>query len=229
MKNAIIFFLTLALSVHASQATAADTPADTLVGLVVNPKGKGLKNIPVTARHRDGVFKTDRKGIFVIPNVLLDDTLMMVIPKNRIFVVPVTGKPFLKVILYEDDFTTEEARDEIVDLGYGQVRKLGNTSGNVVISGDELRLTGQNDILDAIAGKVPGVNIVYSDDGTPTLSIRGGASFSLDNSPLLILDGSAVDSFHHVNINDVEEVTVMKEASIYGARGANGAVLIKTK
>ena len=225
-----IFFLGFVLMVYILPVQASQTaPSDTLAGLIVTSKGKAIKNISVSALHKDGVFKTDRKGIFVIPNVSLNDTLMMVLPKNKLFVVPISGKPFLKIIVSEENFTTEEARDEIIDLGYGQVRKLKSTSGNVVLSGDELRLNGQSDILSAIAGKVPGVNIVFLNDGTQTLSIRGGASLSLDNAPLFIVDGVIVDNLNYININDVKEITVMKEASLYGTRGANGAVLVTTK
>ena len=229
MKHAIIFLSVFFLTAHSSSAQTATSHADTLVGLAVNAKGKGIKNIPVTARHRDGVFKSNSRGIFVIPNVSLYDTLTMIIHKNKIFVVPASGMSFLKIVIYDDKFTTTEAREEILDTGYGQTPKSRSSSGNAVITGDELRQTGQNDILQALAGKVPGLNIVYLNDGTQTVNIRGASSFSLDNSPLYIVDGTIVDSLNYVNINDVKQVTVMKEASIYGARGANGAIAITTK
>jgi TonB-dependent SusC/RagA subfamily outer membrane receptor len=137
--------------------------------------------------------------------------------------------PFLKITVRDTDYSTAEAKDEILDTGYGAVKKSRSTSGNTVLTGDELRETGQNDILQAISGKVPGLNLVYLADGTQTVTIRGGASFSLNNSPLFIVDGITVESLNYVNINDVQQVTVMKEASIYGARGANGAILVKTR
>lgn len=223
-----VFFLVLFLSAQVIGAQSP-APADTMVGLVVNQKNKGFKNIPVTAAHKDGVFKTNSKGVFVIPNVSLNDTLTMIIPKNKIFVVPTTGMSFVKITIYEDNFKTDEGKEEILNTGYGYVRKSRSASGNVVVTGDELRETGQNDILQALAGKVSGLNIVYLDNGTQTVSMRGGASFSLDNSPLFIIDGIIVDNLNFLNINDVEQVTVMKEASIYGARGANGAIVVTTK
>jgi len=229
MKHTLFFFLALFLTAFVSSAQSPSAPADTLVGMIVNQKGKSLKNIPVTASQKDGVFKSDNKGIFVIPNVSLYETLTMILPKNKIFVVPASGMSFLKIIIYEDKFETAEAKSEILDTGYGQVRKSRSASGNTVLSGDELRETGQNDILQALAGRVSGLNLVYLENGTQSVTIRGGASFSLNNSPLFIVDGITVDSFNHVNINDVQQVTIMKEASIYGARGANGAILVTTK
>ena len=229
MKRTVFFLLALFLTVQVSSAQTQGATADTLVGLVVNQKGKGLNGIPVTASKKDGVFKSDRKGIFVIPNVSLYDTLTMIIPKNKIFMVPASGMSFLKIVIDENKITTIEAKDEILDTGYGQVRKSRSASGNAVISGDALRETGENDILQALSGKVPGLNIVYLSDGTQTVSIRGGSSMTLDNSPLFVVDGVVVNSLNYVNINDVQQVTVMKEASIYGARGANGAIVVTTK
>jgi hypothetical protein len=231
MLRIIIFQV---LFIFAAQLCAAndhhaDSPADTLVGLVVNNKNKGLKNIPVTARHKEGVIKTNRKGIFVIPNVSLHDTLTLIIPKNKIFVIPASGMSFLKIAITGDKFVTTQAKEEIVDIGYGSVKKNRSTTANAVLSGDELRETGQNDIQQALAGKVSGLNLVYLDDGTQTVSIRGGTSLTLDNSPLFVLDGVIVENLSHVNINDVQQVTIMKEAPIYGTRGANGAIVVKTK
>ena len=228
MKSFAVFFLTLFFAVQFSFAQST-TKTDTIVGLVVNQKNKALKNIPVTAKHKDGVFKSDKKGIFVIPEVSLYDTLTMIIPKNKIFMVPASGMPFLKIIIYEDKFSSLEAKEEILETGYGQVSKSKSTSTNVAISGDDLRNTGQNDILQALAGKVPGLNIIYLADGTQSVSIRGGSSLTLDNSPLFLIDGAIVETLNYVNINDVEQATVMKEASIYGARGANGAIVVTTK
>lgn len=207
---------------------SAETPSDTLVGLVVDKKGKAMKNVAVSYQGKD-MQRTDKKGIFTFANVSLYDTLNLLLPKNRIWQIPVSGMPFLKITLRDTDFSTAEGKSDILDTGYGAVKKSRSTSGNVVLTGDELRETGQNDILQALAGKVSGLNLVYRDDGTQTVSIRGGTSFTLDNSPLFIVDGVTVESLNYVNINDVEQVTIMKEASIYGSRGANGAIVVKTK
>jgi len=204
------------------------TPTDTLVGLVVDKKGKAMKNVVVSFPGKD-LQRTDRKGIFSFPNVSLHDTLSILLPKNRIWQIPVSGMSFLKITLRDTDYSTAEAKNEILDTGYGTVKKSRSSSANVVLTGDELRETGQNDILQAIVGKVPGLNLVYLDNGTQSISIRGGASFSLDNSPLFVVDGITVESLHFVNINDVKQVTIMKEASIYGSRGANGAILVTTR
>ena len=232
MLRVVIFLMLFIFTAQIFAAEYHDTvnaQNDTLVGLVVNEKNKGIKNIPITVKHKDGVVRTDRKGIFVVPNVSLFDTVTMIVPKNKIFVVPISGMSFLKITMREDKFTTVAAKDEILDSGYGSVKKSRSTSGDVVISGDDLRETGQRDIISALSGKVAGLNIGYAEDGSQTVSLRGGSSLSSNNSPLFIIDGVTVSDLDHVNMNDVQQVTVMKEASIYGSHGANGAIIVKTK
>ena len=206
----------------------AHTPADTLVGLVVDKKGKAMRNVAVSFPGKD-MQRTDKTGIFTFPNVSLHDTLSILLPKNRIWQIPVSGMRFLKITLRDTDYSVAEAKNEILETGYGTVKKSRSSSANIVLSGDELRATGQNDILQAIVGKVPGINLVYLDNGTQTISIRGGASISLDNSPLFLVDGVTVENLNYINLNDVKQVTIMKDASIYGARGANGAIVVTTR
>ena len=223
----------LLLIAHAAMAQInTKTEADTLVGLVVNQKGKVMKNIPVSYQGKE-VQHTDKKGIFVFPNVSLSDTLTMVLPKSRIWQIPVSGMSFLKITIRDDQFSVTEAKDEIVNTGYGKVNKRTDTSGHVTISGDELRKSGHTDLMRALSGKVSGLSVVRNDDGEHKLIIRGGQATGgpnvNDNSALCVVDGFVVDNFDQVDIYTVESVTVMKDASIYGIRGANGAVVVKTK
>jgi len=227
----IFILLMLSLSVHVSALPFnAKAQADTLVGLVVNQKGKALKNISVAYTEKT-VQQTDKKGIFMFSNVSLSDTLTVVLSKSRIWQIPVSGMSFLKIIIRDKDFSVTEAKNEIINIGYGTVNKRTNTSDVVTISGDELRKGGQTNLTRALTGKVAGLTVVRTDDGEEKLVIRGGApSFQIkDNSALLLVDGMIVDNFDDVDIYTVEQVTVMKNASIYGMRGANGAIVVKTK
>ena len=225
-----MFLLTIAPSTaFAMPSYNTEAATDTLVGLMVNQKGKAMKNISVV--YAGKVARTDKKGIFMFPNVSLSDTLSLLLPKKRIWQVPVVGMSFVKITVREDRYTIDEAKDEIVFIGYGTMNKRTGTSGNTSISGDELRKGGQTDIYRALSGKIAGLTVVRTDDGEMKLVIRGGSpSFVIeDNSALLVVDGMFVDNFDHVDIYSVEQVTVMKDATIYGMRGSNGAVVIKTK
>jgi len=206
---------------------------DTLVGLVVNAKGKAVRNIPVSVRTRGGVVQTDKKGIFVLENISLYDTLTLILPKNKIYEVPVSGMSFMKITIQYNDFSVVEDKATIMDIGYGKTTKSRSTSGgDVVISGEELRATGENNILWAIAGRVAGVKIVQSNFGESTISLRGSGTSSFNaqsTSPVFVLDGTIVSGIENVSVTDVQQVTIMKNASIYGSRGANGAIIVTTK
>lgn len=202
---------------------------DTLVGLVVNKKGKGIRNVPVSVKGRSEAVRTGSKGIFTIVGETLPDTVTLMLPSQRVFLIPVQGQNFLKIITSETAFTVAPGKDEIVNIGYGTVRKSRSTSGDFSISGAELLLTGERDLLRALAGKVPGLNLVYRDNGTVTLRLRGGTSLDGNDDPLYIVDGAVVDDLSYLNLHDLEKVDVLKDGSIYGTRGANGAIVVTTR
>lgn len=118
--------------------------------------------------------------------------------------------------------------DELVNLGYGYVKRREHTGVSSGISGDRLRQTGQRDILKALSGLVAGLNITQV-NGETDVNIRGQKSLVMSNTPLFIVDGTQVSSLDFVSVYDVESVEVLKDASIYGSRGANGAILVTTK
>ena len=227
--TSIILFLSACSVAFAMPPSNTEAATDTLVGLIINQKGKAMKNISVV--YAGKVERTDKKGIFMFPEVSLSDTLSLLLPKKRIWQVPVVGMSFVKITVQEDRYSLDEAKDEIVYIGYGSMNKRTGSSGNISISGDELRKGGQTDIYRALTGKIAGLTVVRTDDGEMKFVIRGGApSFVIeDNSALLVVDGMIVDNLDHVDIYSIEQVTVMKEATIYGMRGSNGAIVIKTK
>lgn len=125
--------------------------------------------------------------------------------------------------------------DEVVVIGYG-TQKRGNLTGAVAsVSGRVLENVPTASVAEALVGKLPGVQIT-SVDGSPDAEIkilvRGGGSITQDNSPLILVDGFEVENLNEIPPTDVESVEVLKDASstaIYGARGANGVILVTTK
>lgn len=133
--------------------------------------------------------------------------------------------------------------DEVVVIGYGEVKRE-DATGSVTAVGKESfnrgAITGPQDLL---AGKVSGVQITTSSDpgGGAQIRIRGGSSLSASNDPLIVIDGIPVfnnsisgsrNVFNFVNPNDIESITVLKDASataIYGVRASNGVIIITTK
>ena len=135
------------------------------------------------------------------------------------------------VVLQEDS----EYLDEVVVIGYGEVRKSDATGSVVAMKPDELNRVKANTTEDILLGKIAGLQITQgsgSAGSTGTIRIRQGASLNASNEPLVIIDGMVGESIHAVNADDIASVNVLKDASsaaIYGARGANGVIIITTK
>ena len=143
-------------------------------------------------------------------------------------------KPSVKVVLKSDS----QAIDEIVIVGYGTGKKLGAVVGSATtVSAKKLEAKPTMNAADALQGQVAGMQ-VFSSSGEPSskssMRVRGVSSLSAGTAPLYILDGAPVsnDVFTSINSNDIESITILKDASstsIYGARAANGVIFITTK
>ena len=123
--------------------------------------------------------------------------------------------------------------DEVVVIGYGSAQAKDLTAPITVVKGDKLLATPASSPMTAMQGKVAGVNVVSS--GTPgegpKVTIRGNGSFTAGN-PLYVVDGMFYDNIDFLNANDIEDMSVLKDASaaaIYGVRAANGVVIVTTK
>lgn len=135
----------------------------------------------------------------------------------------------MRIILKEDVQNLEE----VVVVGYGASKIKDLTSPIEIVKGEELVSTPTSSPMAALQGKVSGVNVVNSGvpGAGPTVQIRGIGSFS-NNTPLYVVDGMFYDNINFLNNGDIEEISVMKDASaaaIYGVRAANGVVIITTK
>lgn len=163
-------------------------------------------------------------------------------PKKAILVVTYVGmnevqQPLDGKISNIQIMLTESANqlDDVVVIGYS-TQKRGNLTGAVSsVSGKVLENVPTASVAEALVGKLPGVQIT-SVDGSPDaeikIKVRGGGSITQDNSPLILVDGFEVSNLNEIPPTDVESVEVLKDASstaIYGARGANGVILVTTK
>ena len=133
---------------------------------------------------------------------------------------------------------TEDAQslDEVVVVGYGTQKKKDLTGGLAVVSKQTLEMVSTNNLMDRLVGQVAGLNITTGNEApgsNQTLLIRGQNSLTASNDPLIILDGIPYDeTLASINPGDIESIDVLKDASataIYGARGANGVIVINTK
>ena len=134
--------------------------------------------------------------------------------------------------------TDNQSLGEVVVTGYGSARKLGTIAGSVeTVSGKTLQNRPVANVADALQGQVAGLQVLTSSgepSATASMRIRGVTSINASTEPLYILDGSEIsqNTFLSINPNDIESMTVLKDASstaIYGSRAANGVVIVTSK
>lgn len=187
----------------------------------VNIIEKGSKNNAST--DFDGKFTIRVSG----PNSILQfsyigfETLSKTVGQNK----------SLNIVLKESASTL----NEVVVIGYGTVKKSDLTGSVVSVSGNDLKRQSIASVAEALTGRMAGVQ-VNSSEGSPDaeikIRVRGGGSLTQDSSPLIIIDGFPANSLNEVSPSDIENITVLKDASstaIYGSRGANGVVIVTTK
>lgn len=201
-------------------------------GVVVDGTGEPVIGANVVVKGTTNGTITDFDGNFSIEDVPAGATLQISYIGYLTKEVPVGNQTVLKVTLLEDS----QALDEIVVVGYGTMRKSDVTGSIAVAKGEELTKNQSFSALDNLRGKVSGVNI-FSNSSQPgaysnRVVIRGMATINSSSDPLYVVDGVVMENFDLVNPNDIESMEVLKDASaaaIYGARGANGVIMVTTK
>ncbi|MNK33672.1 Vitamin B12 transporter BtuB [compost metagenome] len=191
-----------------------------MVGVSIKLKG----TTTATTTNSDGKFTVN---IPATGNVVLVFSYIGSITKE----VTVGTRSEINVTL-EDD---QQGLNEVVVIGYGTVARKDLAGAVGSLKGSEIAKTPVANIAEALTGRIPGVQVTTL-DGAPgadvIIRVRGGGSITQDNTPLYIVDGFIVDNINNIAPTDIESVDVLKDASstaIYGARGANGVVIITTK
>lgn len=199
----------------------ADEPFN---GIIYDSQGNPLKNAKIYVKDSRRYATSDKMGKFGLTNVQPEDTIHISVKKRKYpYLIPVEGRKSMKIFLADENPRVEQD-DELVNYGYGFVKRREYTGTSNGISGEELLRTGRSDIMSALIGKVPGLDITPSG-----VTIRGKSSLIGSNEPLYIVDGNIVANFNGINLHNVDHVEVLKDASIYGSRGMNGAILVFTK
>lgn len=131
----------------------------------------------------------------------------------------------------KDSIRRAAAENDLVDLGYGKVRRKDVTSSVSKVSVDEKTVTSYSDMGSYLMGRVPGLTVTKTGNGY-RYSIRSSDTIYGNTEPLFVVDGVTVDDISYLNPSDVDHVEVLKDAasaSIYGTQGGNGVILITTK
>jgi len=219
----------LALCASGNAQTAEEEGKVPFNGQIVDLAGQPVRGVMVYTIDRNFHTVSDKKGRFGLTNVLPNDTVHLLYHRTH-YAIPVNGRKSMRIIMGDQiDLHVEQSTD-MENLGYGWVSRRESVSSSQGISGELLRRTGRSNLLDALQGLVPGLQVLG--DGGPTgqkVIIRGIGTINGSTDPLFIVDGVEVSSLDFLNVYDIECVEVMKDAFIYGSRGANGAILVTTK
>ena len=202
----------------------------TAQGIVKDNTGEPMIGVNVIVKGTTNGTITGLDGDFMIPGVNKGDILVFSYIGYKTQEVPYNGQ--MMNIIIEDD---SETLEEVVVIGYGTVSKRDLTGSVASVSADAIAAVPVSSASEALTGKLPGVNITTT-EGSPDadikIRVRGGGSLSQDNSPLYIVDGFPVSSISDIAPSEIKSIDVLKDASstaIYGARGANGVIIVTTK
>lgn len=222
MKNILLlfFFLCICLEGDAQDKIPFN-------GLLLDIVGKPIKRAHVYIKGPKEYALTDRQGRFGLTDVMHNDTLKILL-KKKLYYVPVNGKKSMRIYLADEKNIQTKEDQELIDWGFGYISRREHTGVSNIISGEDLRKSGYNDIISALQGRISGLNVIGS-GGNLDVSMRGTRSFTASGTPLFLIDNVIVNSFEGINLNDVDYVEIMKDASAYGSSGANGAIIVHTK
>ena len=224
------------LSVEANIAPATNSIAVNstqqgvvMKGYVTDMNGEPIIGASVVEGNTKNAAVTDLDGKFVLkvnnPNSKI---VISYIGFQNVTIGVKNGT--VNVKLHEDNKTL----DELVVVGYGTQKKATLTGSVSQVSGDDLQKVAATNVANTLAGKTAGI-IANNRSGEPgedvaSILIRGKGTLG-DTSPLIVVDGVAGRSFSRLNPDDIESISILKDASaaIYGARAANGVILVTTK
>lgn len=228
VQSIFMLFAMLFAILFASTTTFAQTGVQR--GNVKDDLGDPVAGASIKVKNTTQETQTDANGDFSLSGVAPQSTLIISYTGYASQEIDVDEDTVLEIVLQE----TDQALDEVVVIGYQTVRRRDLTGSVSSIGGKELATAPVINVAQALQGKMPGVNVM-SQDGRPggdvAIRIRGGGSISQSNEPLVLIDGIP-GKIADVPSDMVEHVDVLKDASstaIYGARGANGVILITTK
>ena len=214
----------LALVLGASPALAQSV----IKGTVTDAEGEPLIGAGVVVKGRTMGVITDYDGVF---NIQASEGQTLVVTSIGFKQQEVKAAQGMTVVMQEDNALL----DEVVVIGYGEVKRGDVTTAVSSVSAKELANRPIVSAAQAIQGKAAGVFFLMirrPPRSTPQIRVRGTTSMNGSNDPLYVVDGVPVDNINFLSANDIENIQILKDASsaaIYGSRGANGVVLITTK
>lgn len=195
-------------------------------GTVVNKKQKPQKNLYVWIKGTQQETRTDKNGNFTLPKAGANDTLCISVSSKYMAQIPLRSRTTLKIRLDKDVFHLADSTDQT----FPYVIKPQQRNTNI-ITHEQIAQMNANSLYDILRTAVPGLTVSEGYNGT-TITIRGGSSLESGNEPIIVIDGTEYETSEEanrqVNVNDIDKIVVDKTGAMYGAKGANGAIIITT-
>lgn len=204
--------------VLSAQQGSSDVPFN---GLVTNLSGKGVK-VRVFVKNSDKRTVADRDGRFGLTNLKPNDTLLLQYRREKVEI-PLDGRRSIKVLWGGAEPSYDEDA-ELVDLGFGYVKRREYAGSSSGVTGEMMLQKGFTDLQTALLTLIPGLQLINGE-----LVIRGQSSVNSSSAALIVCDGMPVSSLSSISIYEVKSVEVQRGSNMYGVRGSNGVILIRTR
>ena len=232
IKNKVVLIVRTPVVQPATDTTRLPQPPVDVKGVVYNETGQPLAGANVTVKGTERGTITDEKGEFTLKGVDENASILVSNIGYETRELKIKGKTYLTV----NTKKSASNLDDVVIIGYASQRRRDVTGSVSSVNAAQIKDIPVNSALQALEGRLAGVNISTTEGGpnaAVTIKVRGGGSITQDNTPLYVVDGIQMeDALSNISPQDIASVDVLKDAaatSIYGARGANGVVIITTK
>ena len=211
-------YIALICALVIASTARADEPFN---GLVTRLDGSGVK-ASIVVKGGEKRTHSDAKGRFGLTDIKGDETLYIIVKRDTT-TVELQGHKSIHVVLAEKgEVVRSEESEELMNFGFGYVKRRESIDYSSGISGDRLRATGTSDLRKAIMMCYPGLKYINGE-----LCLMTQNSINSKSGVLILCDGVECN-IDYINIQDVKSVEILKGSNMYGFRGVNGVVLIKT-
>lgn len=227
-----LFFNRLGLAFLAVFFTVSSVSAQvkTITGVVKDASGETIIGASIIVKGTKAATITDVNGAYKLSVPADAKTLEASYIGMEPQQIPIRGN-VINITLRSVD----KSLDEVVVIGYGTAKRKDITGSVATVNANAIAAIPVSSAIEAISGKLAGVQVTTT-EGSPDaeikIRVRGGGSITGSNKPLFIVDGFPVESINDIAPTDIEDLTVLKDASstaIYGSRGANGVIIVTTK
>ena len=211
-------FATLLYMLVVSASALAEEPFN---GLITRLDGTGVK-ANVVVKGSDKRTRSDGKGRFGLTDIKGDETLYVIVKRDTT-IVELAGHRSIHIILADaGEVVSNDESEELMNYGFGYVKRRESIDYSSGISGERLRATGTSDLRKAIMMCYPGLKYINGE-----LCLMTQNSINSSSAVLILCDG-VESNLDYINIQDVKSVEILKGSNMYGFRGVNGVVLITT-